>query len=301
MLIKNTFTPRILFIALATAFSVAVPQPFKTTVNAQSANLSAPYVGVWEGNGSQAGSSWTISITLTPGAVNSVVGTIAYPSLSCGGNLTLRRIKAQSIELAEEFTYGAKQCVRGIVVLQTSSDKKLEYKWLFPDRQQGATGSVRKIGNGDIPCGDEEIQTNYDPNDKGVLHGYHHYEISTTICSTSSPDCTVDKIFKFMKSDSKYIAPVKDNKPVSDCMTSTVHIPYSGDGTIRSVVSENLHSFTNYTRKDHPLRPGKVVRTVLEKNNSVIIKTIGEGNGYLPSVNESSAPKLWGDIDNKFK
>lgn len=147
MLIKNNFAIRISFIALATTFTFVFFQPFKTKVNAQSVNLSAPYVGVWEGTGAQASSSWTISITLTPGAVNSVVGTIAYPSLSCGGNLTLRRIKAQSIELAEEFTYGNKQCVAGRVVLQQFSNEQLEYKWLFQDGRQGATGSVRKVGN----------------------------------------------------------------------------------------------------------------------------------------------------------
>jgi hypothetical protein len=202
MFIKNTFTSRIFFVALATAFSVAVLQPFKTKVNAQqSANLSAPYVGVWEGNGSQAGSSWTISITLTPGAVNSVVGTIAYPSLSCGGNLTLRRIKAQSIELAEEFTYGAKQCVRGIVVLQPSSDKKLKYKWLFPDGRQGATGSLRKSGKRITPavvavqrCGkNNTIRLTADSpeaNFSGTLtapgNGYQRYKI-TCIDVTNFP------------------------------------------------------------------------------------------------------------------
>jgi hypothetical protein len=148
MLTKNTVTPSIFFIALATAFSVVVPQSFNTKVNAQSTNLSAPYVGVWEGNGSQASSSWTISITLTPGTVNSVVGTIAYPSLSCGGTLTLHRINNQSIELDEKFSYGSRQCTPGRVVLQRSSDEQnqLEYKWLFPDGREGATGSVRKIG-----------------------------------------------------------------------------------------------------------------------------------------------------------
>jgi LCCL domain len=153
MLVKNIPAIHISFIVLATALSVAFPQPFKTQVNAQSTNLSASYLGVWEGNGTQAGSSWTISISLTPGAVNSVVGTISYPSLSCGGTLTLHRIKNQSIELDEKFTYGSEKCVPGRVVLQPSSDEQnqLEYKWLFPDGTEGATGSVRKIGNKTSP------------------------------------------------------------------------------------------------------------------------------------------------------
>jgi hypothetical protein len=148
MATKSKFTICTYSIGLATTFLFVFPQPFKTKVNAQSANLSASYIGVWEGTGSQSSSSWTISITLTPGTVNSVVGTIAYPSLSCGGTLTLHRIKTQSIELDERFTYGSRQCTPGRVVLQRSSDEQnqLEYKWLFPDGREGATGSVRKIG-----------------------------------------------------------------------------------------------------------------------------------------------------------
>jgi hypothetical protein len=147
MATKSKFTICTYSIGLATTFLFVFPQPFKTKVNAQSANLSASYIGVWEGTGSQSSSSWTISITLTPGTVNSVVGTIAYPSLSCGGTLTLHRIKTQSIELDERFTYGSNRCVPGRVILQSSSDEKnqLEYSWLFPDGRKGAAGSVRKI------------------------------------------------------------------------------------------------------------------------------------------------------------
>ncbi len=40
---------------------------------------------------------------------------------------------------------------------------------------------------------------------------------------------------------------------------------------------------------------------VVEEGNSIIVKTIGDGNGIFPGLNESKAKKLWGDIDNQLK
>jgi len=158
-----------------------------------------------------------------------------------------------------------------------------------------------------VPCNDREIQTDYEPNETGIISGYHHYEVKTKICSLSS-DCTIDNVFKFMKSRASYIAPVvpdQHNNPVTNCMLSTVNIPIPlvGDinGTIRTVVDDTAHSITNFTRGDHPLRPGKVIRTVVTENNSVIIQTIGEGSGLFPSVNMSKASQLWSNIDNQLK
>lgn len=156
-----------------------------------------------------------------------------------------------------------------------------------------------------LPCGDAEIQTNYDSRGTGTVYGYHHYEVQTVICSTS-PGCTVNKVFEFMLSNAKYIAPVEFSKPVKTCMQSTVRIisSYPGsffEGTILSVVDENAHSVTNFTRKDHPLHPGKVVRTVVKEKKSIIVKTVGDGTGFLPLLNESKAQDLWGNIDNQLK
>jgi len=53
--------------------------------------------------------------------LNSNVGTMAYPSLACGGELTLRRINTQSIELSENLTYMGRCINRGTVVLQPIS------------------------------------------------------------------------------------------------------------------------------------------------------------------------------------
>lgn len=152
MLIKNNSLLRIIFIVLPTGFSVILPQLLsetsKTVVNAQATNVSNQYVGTWKGDGVQDnGSKWSILIAITPGKVNSVVGTIAYPSLSCGGELTLRRVSDRSIALFENLTYLGNNCIsRGTVVLKpTFSNDRLEFNWFYPDGKIGGNGSIERI------------------------------------------------------------------------------------------------------------------------------------------------------------
>lgn len=151
MSIKKFVRFRILLIVLFTGLLVLLPSLLsgylKTEVSAQSSRLPATYVGVWEGKGVQdTGSQWSILIALTPGGVDSVIGTMAYPSLSCGGELTLRQITTHSIELFEDLTYLGNNCLsRGTVVLESISSERLKYKWFYPNGKPGGTGSVHKV------------------------------------------------------------------------------------------------------------------------------------------------------------
>ncbi|BDA67649.1 hypothetical protein CAL7716_018150 [Calothrix sp. PCC 7716] len=116
---------------------------FNTNIaRAQTRNtVPQSYSGVWRGNGVQKNpsSEWSILIAITGGNVNSIVGTVAYPSLNCGGELRLRRVSTNSIELSESITYGA--CINnGIMTLKASSTRALEYGW-----QQGATTAIGKV------------------------------------------------------------------------------------------------------------------------------------------------------------
>lgn len=79
-------------------------------------------MGVWKGEGAQNnGNRWSILLTLTPGESNSIVGTMVCPSLACGGELTLRRVNTQFIELTENLTYVGTCINRGTVILQPTS------------------------------------------------------------------------------------------------------------------------------------------------------------------------------------
>jgi hypothetical protein len=111
-------------------------------VRAQTRNtVPLEYRGVWRGNGVQKNpnSQWSILIAITGGTINSVIGTVAYPSLSCGGELRLRRVSALFIELSESITYG--NCINnGIMTLKTSPTRDLEYGW-----RQGVTTGIGKV------------------------------------------------------------------------------------------------------------------------------------------------------------
>ncbi|MBG1257881.1 hypothetical protein [Nostoc commune] len=120
----------------------------ETVAIAQTTNIvPSRYVGVWRGNGIQLNNTqWSILITLISGKVDSIIGTIAYPSLNCGGELSLQRVNKSSIEISEDITYGS--CIdNGIITLQQASARKLTYAWRKNFSSETATGSVQKISS----------------------------------------------------------------------------------------------------------------------------------------------------------
>lgn len=120
------------------------------TVALQPVILPPKFVGTWKGKGSQVNpaAQWSIFIALTPGSAGSVVGSIAYPSLTCGGELTLSSVNSDAIELLEEITYG-KDCAyngKGKVTLKLTANNALEYKWQLAGVQTTGTGTLTKVG-----------------------------------------------------------------------------------------------------------------------------------------------------------
>ena len=146
---------RILLIPLLTVGLVLIfnllSEPVKLAVHARDnvrvSRLPSEFVGVWEGHGIQDnGSEWSILLTLIPGSNDSIVGTIAYPSLKCGGKLTLQSLTDNYIELFENLIFGTGGCVnRGTIELQTVSNRRLKYQWFYANGSHGADGVIRKI------------------------------------------------------------------------------------------------------------------------------------------------------------
>ena len=97
-------------------------------------SIGRSFTGAWKGTGSQSdqpGVEWTIALTLASGARGSVVGTITYPSLTCGGDLILRQADGGRVELLERITFGT--CVdRGVITL-TPAQGGLRYDWRADD------------------------------------------------------------------------------------------------------------------------------------------------------------------------
>jgi hypothetical protein len=103
-------------------------------------------VGVWEGRGQQTGVSWTISID-----INLDEQLIEYPSLECGGYLTLLEESDARLQFRETITYGIDVCCdQGIVELIDQSANELVYRWeademTSPVNCSYAVGSVTKV------------------------------------------------------------------------------------------------------------------------------------------------------------
>jgi hypothetical protein len=105
--------------------------------------VQRPFVGSWRGTGEQSDhpGEWSIAATIAGGEVGSVVGTIAYPSLSCGGDLVLSRAARDAMELREHITYG--NCVdQGIVTLGVRPGGWLAFGWRTEDGTLTARGQL---------------------------------------------------------------------------------------------------------------------------------------------------------------
>jgi hypothetical protein len=109
----------------------------------RTSSIGQSFTGAWKGSGTQnSGLGWTIALTLASGARGSVVGTITYPSLACGGDLILREADAERVELLERITFGT--CVdRGVVTLARTQDG-LRYDWRGTDDALAARGTLSR-------------------------------------------------------------------------------------------------------------------------------------------------------------
>ena len=100
---------------------------FLINTSASATQIPAKYIGVWNGSAVQQNpsSSWTISILIDDD--NSEV---AYPSLSCGGTLTLISASEEELVFTENITYGTSRCIIQTTVtlqMQEGEQNKLNY------------------------------------------------------------------------------------------------------------------------------------------------------------------------------
>lgn len=155
MLLKSRvrrFTTLVLLTACLTATlpapSIRANEPQTNATEPTDNTLPVRLAGIWKGEGTQTGVSggWSISIALKPGKVGDTLGTIAYPSLGCGGELTLRSVNGDSIEVSEVITYGKECADSGIVTLKPIANHTVEYQWNSPNYPGiAASGTVTKI------------------------------------------------------------------------------------------------------------------------------------------------------------
>ena len=93
-----------------------------------------------EGEGQQTSFSWTIQIDIQANEQS-----ITYPSLSCGGTLTLLEESEAQLLFWEDITYGG--CLDGYMELTDQSATELVYRWYYPaaNNQKGELGAIGSV------------------------------------------------------------------------------------------------------------------------------------------------------------
>lgn len=104
-------------------------------------NKSAGFNGIWEGAGVQDdNSSWTIKVTIVGQQYS-----IDYPSLGCGGKLSLISKQSNRIEFHEKLSYGESKCIdNGKTVLIKVGNNSAQYEWFYKNGKKGATGTLTR-------------------------------------------------------------------------------------------------------------------------------------------------------------
>ncbi len=99
------------------------------------------FTGEWEGTGKQDnGTQWSIRINIRPTRY-----VIDYPSLTCGGVLTLLKTTDTSMVFKETLTYGIAQCINhGEVVLNKVAEHKAGYHWFSSQNKMQAVGYLTR-------------------------------------------------------------------------------------------------------------------------------------------------------------
>ena len=140
-------------------------------------------------------------------------------------------------------------------------------------------------------CDDPETRTVYEPGRR-----YHHYEKRSIICNTKTKGCTPSFVYSVMLSRLSFVAPTTSgkqtdpNKPVTQC---DVTILEPGNDPIRTSTDLSTLSVQNYTRVGHRFHPGRVTRTVEVVGRDITVKTIGEGVGPDPWLNQNVFNNIW--------
>jgi hypothetical protein len=112
------------------------------------ANTASRWLGLWEGEGTQFNSRqrWSIQMDLTSESLGRIVGSIRYPSLSCGGDLILTGADEDAWTMREHITYGSNCYTGGTITLVPQSTGRAQWLWHYPQGELGAQAEVRKRG-----------------------------------------------------------------------------------------------------------------------------------------------------------
>jgi len=70
---------------------------------------------------------------------------VDYPSLYCGGFLTVEKIDGGVAYLRENITYGRYSCLDGVQIQLSSADGLLRFAVVLPDGSPGGEGTLSPV------------------------------------------------------------------------------------------------------------------------------------------------------------
>lgn len=70
---------------------------------------------------------------------------VDYPSLGCGGFLTVERVDETAAYLRERITYGVGKCMDGVEVRIMRGDTLLKFDVFLPDGSSGGEGWLTRV------------------------------------------------------------------------------------------------------------------------------------------------------------
>lgn len=140
-ILKNKFLFLLLFAGLTISCETSTDD--NSSNEEDSTELSSKF-GIWEGVGEQPGISWTIKITLSAREQ-----LIEYPSLECGGFLTLLEEGEGYLLFRETITFNTICADQGFIELVETGTNSFDYNYYFPGSNStkgalGATGQITK-------------------------------------------------------------------------------------------------------------------------------------------------------------
>jgi RHS repeat-associated protein len=119
-----------------------------------------------------------------------------------------------------------------------------------------------------------------------VMPGFHDYTIDSVICSLGAAGCNKDDVFDALR---KFPAPQRFGSPERKTGVNTGDTSFAlGLGYVDHWVGN--YQLTNITRNyQHLLDPGVVIRSVIEVDGQVVVRSQGYGTGLMPQVNSGRA------------
>lgn len=121
------------------------PSDEVTASDETSSSTQTLFEGVWEGEATQYNTSteqnWSIKIDFTPeGEVK-----IDYPSLECGGQLSVLNTGANHVDFREKISYGVGCVDNGQITLTKEDENTVVFQWYDVEGKEGASGILSKI------------------------------------------------------------------------------------------------------------------------------------------------------------